>query len=514
MSPPSLRRLLGVLLPCLLVASSCSVHRLGDGQAVQAGQEAAPAGSPDAAVPPGQVLDPATAAPAATGAATPAAAGAAGASTAGPTGAAVGGSAPRTPVANATGTVTRRASDQGVTENEIRLGILQTSDAFFAATGSSTKDVNRVIAPFIKEINESGGINGRMVVPKVSTYDPLSADSMKAACVQQAEDYKVFSSIAQIGFYGDAEICMATKQVPLLTGNNSTRKTNVEREKGWVRQTNQNKDRNMRNWIDWMIASRLLTPQTKTGLLFVDVPEDRDLVDEVVLPYLRSKGMPAPQLATLSASIAQTPTESQAAVLRFKTDGVQLVLPLVSFLRMLIFAQQADSAQYKPNYSVSDFGLLSTDAMAGMPPSQWTGVRGITVAPTGIAPAGDPPPGPAFAECAAVYKRYGETFAPNPDDRSKADPLELAMVAHYCEHIALWADAARRAGPNPTRRSLLDAFDATGTWNHRVVLSERLTFSPTKYDGADLFAVVEWRPGCNSDGGCYRQVEGFRPGTP
>jgi hypothetical protein len=215
----------------------------------------------------------------------------------------------------------------------------------------------------------------------------------------------------------------------------------------------------------------------------------------------------------LSSSIAQTPAEAQAAVLRFKSRGVQLVLPLVSFLRILIFAQQADAAAYTPEYSVSDFGLLSTDAMAGMPPSQWEGVRGITVVPTGTVEPGALPAGPAFEDCYRVYRQYGEDFAPHPDDPSRPEGLEVANMSHYCQHIALWADAARRAGANPTRRSFLEAIDATGTWTHRVVLSERLTFSPTKYDGADLYAVVEWRPGCTSDGGCYRQVEGFRPGN-
>lgn len=499
-----------LLIALLVVASGCSVHRLDDealrtddGSSVEAPEARDVDGDGD--------IDADDAAATADG------------STGGANGAAIGGTdgsgggadtaAPaRGPSANQTGGVARTASDQGVTENEITLGILHTSDAFFAATGSSTKDVNRVIAPFIKEINESGGINGRKVVPKISTYDPLSADSMKAACVQQAEDHKVFSSIAQIGFYGDAEICMATKSVPLLTGNNSTEKTNVERERGWVRQTNQNKDRNIKNWIDWMISSGLLTKSTKTGLLYVDVPEDRDLVNEVMLPYLKSKGMPTPVMATLSSSIAQTPSESQSAVLRYKSENVQLVLPLVSFLRMLIFAQQADAAAYKPKYSVSDFGLLSTDAMAGMPPSQWEGVRGITVSPTGTVPPGALPAGPAFAECHSVYKKYGEDFAPHPDDPNRPDGLEVAIMAHYCQHIALWADAARRSGVNPTRKAFLKAMDETGTWTHRVVLSERLTFGPRKYDGADLFAVVEWRANCTSDGGCYRQVEGFRRG--
>lgn len=495
---------LGVLLVGLaLMASACSVHRLDDEAGLRsgAGRAGEQRGSDAAIVPPGQVLDQPEGA---TG----------GAGSGGATGrSGAAGAAARAPAANQQSAVPRRASDRGVTEQEISLGILQTSDAFFAATGGSTKDFRRVIAPFIKEINDSGGINGRTVVPKFSTYDPLSADSMKAACVQQAEDHKVFASIAQIGFYGDAEICMATKQVPLLTFNNSTEKTNVDRERGWVRQTNQNKDRNIKNWIDWMIASGLLSAGVKTGLVYVDVPEDRDLVNEIVLPYLRSKGMPAPQMATLSSNIAQTPSEAQSAVLRFKAENVQLVLPLVSFLRILIFAQQADAAQYRPQYSVSDFGLLSTDAMAGMPPSQWQGVRGITVSPTGTTAPGALPAGPAFADCYRVYKKYGEDFAPHPENPGQAEPLEVAVMAHYCQHIALWADAARRAGVNPTRRSFLDAIDATGTWSHRVILSERLTFNRTKFDGADLFAVVEWRANCTSDGGCYRQVEGFRRGA-
>jgi hypothetical protein len=162
---------------------------------------------------------------------------------------------------------------------------------------------------------------------------------------------------------------------------------------------------------------------------------------------------------------------------------------------------------------VSDFGLLSTDAMAGMPPSQWEGVRGITVLPTGVQEPGALPPSANFQECHRVYKKYGEDFAPHPDDPSRPEGIEVANMMHYCQHVALFAEAARRAGVNPTRRSYLAQFDSLGTWNHRVVLSERLTFGPRKYDGADLYAVIQWRSGCNSDGGCYRQIEGFRPGA-
>ena len=506
-------RTVPVLLVLALLLGACSVHRLDDdGVAAGPGDDLADTapGSTSGRRDPGAPLDGAGAAgdPGSGDEAT-----GGGGATTGP-GGADDAPAARPPSANVSGpTGPRTASDRGVTEDEIRLGILHTSDAFFAATGSSTKPVDEVIAPFIAELNAAGGINGRKVVPAISTYDPLSADSMKAACVEQAEDHRVFSSIAQIGFYGDAEICMANKEIPLVTNNNSTAKTNIERERGWVRQTNQNKDRNIKNWIDWMIAAGLLKANVKTGLIFVDVPEDRDLVNEVVLPHLQSRGMPRPVIATLSANIAQTPAEAQSAVLRFNSEGVQLVLPFTSFLRMLIFAEQAEAFSYRPEYSVSDFGLLATDAMAGMPPAQWEGVTGITVMPTGVDPPGALPSSPAFRECHDVYRRHGGELAPHPDDPERRDGLEVANVLHYCQHIALWADVARRAGVNPTRRSFLQAFDETGTWNHRVGLSERLTYRPGKLDGADLYAVVRWESGCTSDGGCYRQIEGFRAGA-
>jgi ABC-type branched-subunit amino acid transport system substrate-binding protein len=493
-------RRLAALATAIALVSACSVERLDDGDGVTAAGtffdattttiggervDGVDAGAPTTSTVPG-----APALPGAPAASVPGAPG-------------------RAPTANIAGGEgePRRASDRGVGEDEIVLGILGTDEGFFAATGSSTARHEDVFTPFVREINDAGGINGRKVVVKVTRYDPLSADSMQAACVEQAEDHKVFASIAQVGFYGDAEVCMASKETPLLTGNNSSAHTNVERERGWVRQTQMNKDRNIKTWIDWMIGVGLLTPETRTGALYVDVPEDRQLVEQVVIPYLESKGMQRPEPALLSASIAQTPAEAQSAVLKFRGEGVQLVLPFVSFLRMLVFAQQADVARYTPAYSVSDFGLLSSDAMAGMPPSQWEGVTGITALRTGVDPPGSEPSSPQYRECKDVYVRYGG------DIDVEADPLELASMMHYCQHLALWADAARRAGVNPTRQSFLGALASTGTWTHRVVLTERLTFTPTKYDGADLVAVVRWQSSCTSDGGCYRQVEGFRQGA-
>lgn len=495
-----------VLALLALVASACSVHRL-DGERIGAGTtDAGPAAS-DVTAPAGSPGDGAAAAEGAAPAATiPGAMPIGGAGTPSATPGSV--AAPRAPTGNVTGsTQARTASDRGLTPDTLTLGILATSEQTFAAVGASeTKRHEDVMKPFIDEVNAQGGINGRRVVVKVTRYDPLSPDTMQAACVEQAEDHKVFASIAQGGFFGDAEVCMATKQTPLLTFNSSSVHTLYEREKGWVRSTAQNKDRNAKIWIDWMLSAGLLTPQKKTGILYTDVPEDRQLVLDVVIPYLRSKGIPAPQLLAFSASIAQTPSEAQSGVLRFRSEGVQLVLPFISFLRMLVWVQQAEAAQYRPQYSASDFGVIASDVTYNFPPAQWEGTMGITTLRTGIDPPGSKPQSQEFKDCEAAYNKGGQQLR-------RDDAIEFVNMLHYCKHIALFADAARRAGVNPTRRSFLEAVGDTGTWSFRVPETERLTFGPQKYDGPDLYAVVKWQSGCTPQGGCYRQVRGFQKGN-
>ena len=481
-----------LLLALVLFATSCGVHRLEDGSVAAAGD----------VVPVDEVEAPGAATTSSTAVTVPGAP---------PVTLPDGSPAPTVPgggPAPTASTEARTASDRGITPDAMRLGILAISEDTFAAVGATnTKRHEDVMRPFIEEINQNGGINGRQLDVKVTRYDPLNPDTMQGACVEQAEDHKVFASIAQGAFFGDAEVCMATKQVPLLTGNPSSEHTLYEREQGWVRSTAQNKTRNAKIWIDWMLSSGLLTKDKKVGILYTDVPEDAQLVEDVVVPYFESKGLPRPLISAFSASIAQTPTEAQSMVLKYRGEGVQLVLPFVSFLRMLVFVQQADASGYKPQYSASDFGELASDATANFPPSQWEGVTGITTHRTGIDPPGEEPSTPQYKECTDTYKRYGGTL------NAKDDPAEFLNMIHYCQHFALFADAARRAGTNPTRQSYLQALGNTGEWSKRVIFSETMTFTPTKYDGPDLYQVVKWQSGCTDAGGCYRQVRGFERGA-
>ncbi|MFA5788129.1 MAG: ABC transporter substrate-binding protein, partial [Actinomycetota bacterium] len=302
---------------------------------------------------------------------------------------------------------------------------------------------------------------------------------------------------------------------PLITASGASADTNYRRDKGWVRQVLWTKDRSVKNWVDWVIATGQVNSKTRNGIIYTDVPEDRQVVNEVFIPYMKKRGLQVTEVAALSYPGSTSPdasaseAETQASVLKFKASGVELVWPLSNPLQVYLWVKSADAAQYKPRYTVCDATGMTTSITSIYPPSQWEGVKGITVLRTGEVPAGSRPTHQTYKECEAVYKAHGETIAPNPDDASKLDDTEIASMENYCELVSLFAEVAKRAGINPTRRSLLAGFNDLGTWTSRVAMTEQLSFSKTKYDGADYFEVVRWDSGCT----CYRQVEGFRKGT-
>src|SRR5437763_885053 len=274
------------------------------------------------------------------------------------------------------------APDRGVGAKDITIGAIILREDTFAAFGATYegKRTEDVAQPFIDDGNQDGGINGRKLALKITRFSPLVPSDTQVACVQQAEDFQVFATLASAGFGSDGELCLAAKQTPLLTSNLSSADNLYNRDLGWVRQTVMNKDRTAKNWVDWIVQSGTATPATKIGVLHSDTPEDNALTDGVLVPYMKSKGLNVVAEAGFSGTSVDTVTsEAQATVLSFKTKGVDLVVPNLDFLRTAAFLGQADTAKFKAKYTVSDLGLLDTDATTSLyPASQWAGTQGIT----------------------------------------------------------------------------------------------------------------------------------------
>ena len=114
------------------------------------------------------------------------------------------------------------ASDRGVTATTVKVGVL-VADAGavqrtgFAGDGTDPDTQKANWRALQKSVNAEGGIEGRAMELVFATYNPLAADSMRAACLSLTQDAKVFAVLNITAFYGDPVLCVTEQnKTPLV----------------------------------------------------------------------------------------------------------------------------------------------------------------------------------------------------------------------------------------------------------------------------------------------------------
>ncbi|MDQ1393041.1 MAG: Periplasmic binding protein, partial [Acidimicrobiaceae bacterium] len=233
--------------------------------------------------------------------------------------------------------------DRGVTPTTITIGVVayrQDSFAQFGLTSLGGRPVAELLKPLVDNLNAHGGIAGRRVTLALSEFSPLVPAEAQTACVDQADDKKVFVTLAAVSLTDDSqERCLASRQTPVVTSNSSSQ-ADLAADAGWVHQVAMSKDRMFKNWVDWLVSTKAATPETRIGLAHADTAEDDALVTKVFVPYLTSRGLKvAAQAAFSGLTIASAAADAQNAAARFRDAKVDLILPDLDFLRTFLLVQ-------------------------------------------------------------------------------------------------------------------------------------------------------------------------------
>jgi hypothetical protein len=430
-----------------------------------------------------------------------------------PTGAAGTGGVPAAPVSGG-------ADGRGVTATTVKVGVAYISDAeaFNRALGAEVgeADAEAVFDAIVADINASGGIGGRKLVPVYAPYEANSAEPYdtihQRVCTRMTQDDKVFAAIAAIvseTFRG----CLQKAGVVHLYDGISRSDADVLRrypftfEVGSVRT-----DRVAQAQLAAMKDGGYFTPwdttrgapgtaPVKVGVVSSDAPSIARAVDQVLVPGLKRMGhdpvvvkIAAPQSTSQSGD---TVAAIQGAALKMRAEGVTHVVPFESNGSLtLFFTRNAESQSYRPRYGVNTGNGLQVLLDAGsVPAEQAAGAVGLGTSPMlDLRAADNPDDGPhanaARAKCLSVMAQAGIAV---PTTNVKSGILALCATAYFLRDRAaqvLAADAGL------TRDSLRSVIERSGSaFLHGDV--GRTAFGPGLHDGGALGHVWSYTPSCS-----------------
>jgi hypothetical protein len=388
----------------------------------------------------------------------------------------------------------------------------------------------KAIQFYVKQVNDSGGINGRHINPIITTFDPTSETAMRALCKTWTEGSPAaFAVLDGLGDWtGDNELCITQEgQTPFIGAwTTVTNWTNEGSPYLWW--TGPDQSVVLQAVVDWGLSSHLLGGSRAVGVIAGDRASDQLALNDYLLPDLRRAGV-SPVVETMAADPTESATTNAQAPLviqQLRSAGVTSVIPLIPFNVFFPVLEAETSQQYFPRLLLSDYevsiegalGLipipyekaldgqegLTTQTLAGSTtPSNFTGPKGYD---------------PGVKACwTPWHKAYPQIPAGATTDFIE----EQGPVVAWCQAIALFAQAARNAGTDLNRRTFVTAMskitDFPGT------SSPILTYGPDKRYGPTLYKIVRLHnnvppgPECQltsqgkAQGTCWTNVTAFTP---
>lgn len=407
-----------------------------------------------------------------------------------------------------------RASDVGITEDTIRIGAMTLDCPACAAFGLDMSGTPhpQIARAFVDEINDNGGVSGRQLELFAAGYDPVEdgvsgGGTQRAACIELTERRRVFA-VVQGGITGNG--CIYTEhETPLVTGLDFDAEDpdTFNESSGRLWMSGASAGRILLDWARQLDGQQLLTPSTRWGLVTDDVAEPR--VRQHLLAELERLGYAPTHVTVVSGtdvSGAAVKIAQEVPIMRSK--DVTHVLIATGFIGAQMWVNEAQRNGWRPQYIVSDFPSAADDFSGGSINNQggWEGAIAVSSAMeiTGLDQwRAHPVSGP----CIEVFeRRTGRTPATN----------DIGWINQYCVHLLhIFVPAMSRAGPNPTRESLVQALAGLGEFPMAALgntgsFGGAYAFGPTKWSAVNFGQRKVWQSPCpragDNDNACYVPV--------
>lgn len=396
---------------------------------------------------------------------------------------------------------------KGITPDKIFVGLVKVENAGEAndaigAGAVSQGDPNRQTRAMVNEINRTGGLAGRKLVPVWYELDENTAQTKaqieQQMCATWTQDSEVFAAFPRDQTTDLLKACME-KAGSVLIGESlsiSDARTFAQFphyfEIGGMRL-----DRIARIYPRGLAADDYFGEGAVVGVVTYDTPAFNRATDTVLVPELTKLGHKPKEVARVA--YAQTTSElggSSAgisnALLQFREAGVTHVLFLEdAAVLAFLWMRQAESQAYRPRY-----GLMSQSgpqALTALVPAEQldraVAIGWIPFIDVGDTPRTQVPPG--FPSCLKIMRAAGEQYSTDNPNAKRGSGVT-------CDALRLLQAGMKAAGRDLTPdgfvrgvRSIGDDFQSAHTYD--VDLRRRR-------DGASVVRPSAFSSGCT----CFR----------
>jgi hypothetical protein len=371
---------------------------------------------------------------------------------------------------------------------------------------------------YVSQINDAGGINGRKINAIIPTYDPTNESEMRALCKDWTEGSPAaFAVIDGLGTWsGDDQLCVTQEgKTPMLAEwTTATDWTTLGSPYLWWLGPDQAVV--LRTLASWAYSSDLIGPTKKLGIVVGDRSSDQLALNTYLLPYLADLGISKPMVETLPAEPSETAATNSDApliVAKLRAAGVGTVIPLIPENAFFPYLGAETSQRYFPRLLLSDYES-TIELGLGLIPAPYEkaldGQEGVTVQTLGgiddDRPESQGGYDPGVRSCWTSF-RTSPTFPfPKPPVHPGPWIEEQGPIASWCQAIRLFAEAAKKAGPNLTRRTFVEAMASIR--NYPGTLSPILSYGPNKFYGPTEYRVVSLHNNSASDNLCINNYKG------
>lgn len=397
----------------------------------------------------------------------------------------------------------------GVTATEVRVGFIvvdQTRlNSTLGFTSPDSGDVHAQIETLAAEVNRTGGIGGRDLVPVIRDYDALtdSVANEEKLCRAFTEDDRVFAVVLMGMFQETARPCYASQQTLMLDQTlYPVDHDEAERLAPYLYQPSLPEYGELLGGLaDAMQEERFLTSETRLGIIGIDTEQNRRVAEQQLLPRLEQLGAEPVEIQWVDPTSSATLQAGQnQAVLAFKEQRIDRVV-LVGGSRLLAFLLTITIPQtYFPAYAVTTFD--NPEFVAVRNAEAMKGSLGISVLPGSDINSRqlEFPFSPGEERCVDVLEAGGATFAARENAR---------QATLYCDAVFLLQDAFSGADGDPvTAEAFLERVGDIGPSENAS--NYAAAHEPGSFNGASGYRPIRFDDGCS----CYELVGPTREFSP